>query len=277
MGGERLVPLEQVFDRGVEGARGMGDRHVHVVAVGQDDPQPAGVAGGTMLEDRRAVLVARVVHLQGIEDRLLEERRVVLARGGLDDLPEHDVSGVAVAEFLARLEVERLVLELGDQLLERDPHGQGLQEVRERRVVGDARGVGEQVVDRDLVPRLGRVGQVFLDLVLDVQLAPLLEDHDGHGRELLGDRPQAELGLGRVGHVMLQVGHAVALAEEDLAVASHQDRAAEMVALDPRGHVFLDPGRELVRIGRGGLGRRGWTEAETARTKAGRNPLGRRS
>jgi hypothetical protein len=47
----------------------------------------------------------------------------------------------------------------------------------------------------------------------------LLGEHqDGDGRELLRDRAQPQDVLGLQGHAQLEVGHAVCLAEDDLAV-----------------------------------------------------------
>ena len=114
-------------------------------------------------------------------------------------------------------------------------------------VAGDAAGVGQEVVDRHALPRLRRVVDVLADRILDLELAPLLEDEDRHRRELLGDRPQAELGLRRVGDLVLGVGEAVALAEEGLAVLRDEDRAAEVVHLDAGVHVLLEPGRHDPR------------------------------
>jgi len=60
-----------------------------------------------------------------------------------------------------------------------DADGERLQELGERRVIRDPRGVREQVMDRDLVPGGGGVRDVLLDLVLDVQLALLLGPDQG--------------------------------------------------------------------------------------------------
>ena len=81
--------------------------------------------------------------------------------------------------------------------------------------------------------------------ILERELPPLLEDHDGHRRELLGDRPEAELGLRRVRNLVLGVGQPVALAEEDRAVPGHEDRAVEVVDLDAGVHVLFELRRQF--------------------------------
>ena len=86
---------------------------------------------------------------------------------------------------------------------------QRLQEIGKAGVIGDARGVGQEVMDRDLIPGFRCVGQILLDVVSDRELASFLEDQDCHRGELLGDRAQAEFGVGGAGNVVLEVGHAI--------------------------------------------------------------------
>ena len=62
-------------------------------------------------------VVAGVVHFERVEDRFFHECRVGRPGRDFDDLAEHDVAGVAVLELLAGLEIERFVLEFGDQLV----------------------------------------------------------------------------------------------------------------------------------------------------------------
>ncbi len=55
------------------------------------------------------------------------------------------------------------------------------------------------VVDGDLLPGLGGIGQVLADGVLDLELASLFEQQDAGGGELLGQGAEAELHRGSVG------------------------------------------------------------------------------
>lgn len=133
-------------------------------------------------------------------------------------------------------------------------------------IAGGAGGVGEQVVDRHPVAGVGRiVGQVLRDRVVERQLAFLHQLEDERGGELLRDRPQAKLGVGRVGHVPLHVGHPVAFLEDHLPVGGHQGGAVE----EPVGMVGRQEPVDGPGIGRGGavLGQRG-AEREKQEQKA---------
>lgn len=84
-----------------------------------------------MLEDLSGTVVARVVHLKRVEDGFLQKRGIRLARNGFDDLSQQDITGITVVELLARLELERLVLEPGDKLRKGDTVGQSFEKIRE--------------------------------------------------------------------------------------------------------------------------------------------------
>ena len=96
----------------------------------------------------------------------------------------------------------------------------------------------------------GVVGEVLGDVVLDPQLAALLEQQDRRRRELLGDRAELEHHLGSHRPRELQVGHAVPLAEHDLAVLD-DDRGRPRLAGGEGG------GERLVGVGGEVHGRRG--------------------
>ncbi len=102
--------------------------------------------------------------------------------------------------------------------------------LRQPRVARDAGGMGEQVLDGDLLSVRGIVRQVLRDLVLDPQLPPLLKQQDGGGGELLGDRAQLEHHLRRYRSSELQVRHAKPLAQHGLAVFDDQSRGAWLSA-----------------------------------------------
>ena len=169
---ERLIPEVEVFDRGVHRAGRVGQRHVEVgrVVVARGRP---GVAGGALREQRGVAVVAGVLHAEGVEDALLQDLVVGLARHLLDDGAEEEVAGVVVVELRARLEFEVVAGELLDEV------GDGVrvaallgEEGGPPRVAGDAGGVVEELVDGDAPARvLAVVGQVVRELAVELDLA----------------------------------------------------------------------------------------------------------
>ena len=165
-------------------------------------------------------LVAGLGHAGGLQDELAEGRLVVFAGRLLDDGGEQAVARVRVLVALARGEEE-----LGG---ERAP---GVLLSGRRLVVGgaevrlEARGVGEQVLERD--PRLvrGHAVEEAGDGVARLQLPQLLEAQDRGGGERLGDRAEVEDGVGAHRDAAIAVGVAVALQEDGLA-ALHDREAA---------------------------------------------------
>lgn len=64
-----------------------------------------------------------------------------------------------------------------------------LEKVFAPRVIPDAGGVVEQMSDSDLVPAGGKVGQKPGEFIVDGEFVFFGQQHDRHGRELLGDGP----------------------------------------------------------------------------------------
>jgi hypothetical protein len=179
-----------------------------------------------------------VLHAERLEDPVLDEAAVRVVAHLLEDRTEQDVVRVAVRLLRSRLELQAVALEHGDQPFEL----QVLAHVRRPQLVHvlrDAGRVREQVLDRDLLPLRRVVGQELGDVVAQRQLALLLQHHDRHGGELLGERGDAEHHLGPDRQVELQVGHAVAFPEEHLSVLHHDDRGAG-------GGRLVNIGRDLV-------------------------------
>ena len=87
--------------------------------------------------------------------------------------------------------------------------------------------MGQQVMDGDVSPGSRAVLNLSADGSLDVQPALRLQHEDRHRRELLGDRTQAEPGLGRIGNAQLTIGGTISPAEKHLTVLSDQDGTAE--------------------------------------------------
>ena len=153
---------------------------------------------------------ARVAHPERREDRLAHECSVGLAGNALDDPAQDLIAGVAVRPFFARPETEGHVGELQDVV-----------------AIGDSGRVREEMVDRHAIPGRRRFGKIGLDRIGRFQLAPFLEQEDRGRGELLGQRADSELRHRRV-----------ALAEQNVAVARHQHRSAELLRAVRRHHPF---------------------------------------
>src|SRR5204863_2394461 len=108
------------------------------------------------------------------------------ARDPFDEMAEEQVPRVAVVPLLPRLKIERLVAEPRDDLRRRRGKGLQLPVFRKAGEVRNARRVRQQVGDADLVPSGGRIREVALHQVVQLQLAALFEEEDGGGGELLG-------------------------------------------------------------------------------------------
>jgi hypothetical protein len=110
----------------------------------------------------------------GGEDVLLEEVGVGLAGDFFEEVAEKDVAGVVVEELAAGLEVEGLVAEAGDELGWIGVLPLGGTVVGEGSEAGNAGGVGEEVIDGNVLPGQRGVGKVFADRVFDVELPVLM-------------------------------------------------------------------------------------------------------
>ena len=85
----------------------------------------------------------------------------------------------------------------------------------------------QQLEDRGRLPLRRGVGQMSLHAVVDLQLAPLLEQQDRGGGELFGQRTDPGFRRPRVGRVPLEVREAMALAQQHLAATGDEDLAHE--------------------------------------------------
>jgi len=179
------------------------------------------------------MIVPRVAHAQRFEDILLEKRLVGLAGDLLDKIAQDDVPGIRVAPALARVEFERFVPAHNVASFQRKTH---LGQQREHLAAGDrlldAGGVREQLPDGDFVA-LGVVRQILADGVIDAEPLPLVQDHDGHGGERLGEGDNAKLRLRRAGRALLQIGQAVALLVNHLAVLNDGHGGSRRRAASP--------------------------------------------
>ncbi len=169
-------------------------------------------------------------------DAGVDEGMELLAGYLFDDLPQQVVAGVVVDEDRARLARERTLPRRRHQFVERvlQP-GRGAPVARIHGEVGDAAGVGQQVLDRDLFPLARRVLQVARNRRVERDLAVVDQQHDGGGREQLGRRADAEHVFGPDRHAQFHVRHAVGLAQQRPAVLEHQRRHAGQLGLEAAG------------------------------------------
>ena len=215
---------------------------------------------GAPLDDIVLVAVRRARELEGPKDVLLQVLVVSLPRGLFDDHAEEIVTGVVVAILVTRREVERLVLEQVEQLLVSEIARRVVPEdLAETGVAFDARRVREQVVHGDSMPLCRVVGEELGQVVVEAQLATLYELHDRGGGELLGDRAEAIDGLRRRIDLVLEVGGAVALGDDDIASLLHADGVAHGLLVtdgvsDDRVDSGLESGPAQLAGGRYGGG-----------------------
>ena len=80
------------------------------------------------------------------------------------------------------------------------------------------------MADLDRLKNLGAIGDVVTDAIVNVEFTLLLQQQDGHSRELFGDAGDPEFGLWRIWDFLLTGGEAIALAQNHLTIACHQNR-----------------------------------------------------
>src|SRR5579864_7271323 len=78
----------------------------------------------------------------------------------------------------------------------------------------------------------GQLRQILSNIVVESQLAMLVEEQDGRSRELLGARRQLKDRLGRDGLLVLEMGPAVALLKNHLAMLEDEHGCSWRVGLD---------------------------------------------
>jgi len=91
------------------------------------------------------------------------------------------------------------------------------------RIVGNAAGVREQVMDGDPAPRRWGARDVFRDRIFNPEHSLFLKLKNRSGGELFRNRAQAKFGFGLVGYVEFDVGNAIPLREDDLAIFREED------------------------------------------------------
>ena len=222
-------------------------------------------------------------HLQRRQDAFGQERAQALAADDFDDAAE-DVGGAAVVPFRAGLAHQRQarddggVLGIGD-LAAAQPRllVQLLHQAVAGVVVGDARGVAQQILDRhrplqrhevelavvlDADLLVGKFRNELRDGIVEQEVAVLDQHHDADGDDRLGHREDAEDGVVR----HRRGGRRALLAERvepaDLAAArDHHGRAGQGslvdLALEGVRHALQADGRQPERFRLGLRQRRG--------------------
>ena len=187
--------------------------------------------------DNAAVILVEVGarHGQGAEDAVLAKLWKRFTRHSGDHFGGERIAAIGVEVARARNEVQLLLVKqqsqdlfLGDHVIQA-PAGQG----QRLPLVTDAARVLEQLAQGNRVFVIRQLRQVFVNLVLQRQLALLFEEHERHGRELFGHRCDVIDGLRRDGNIVLQIGQAVALLVHQLAVLDDGDRGARCAGLAP--------------------------------------------
>jgi len=194
----------------------------------------------------------------GTKTRFWQEIQQRLAGHLLGDHPGDDVVRVAVLPLRARVEVERLLGPAGRDLGGRDRlqhHGHDVVLRPEILVAGCHR---EDLANGD-VTRAREVGQPSDDFVIERELSFFGEEDQRGGGELLADRADRIAHLRRCRQLRLEVGNAVRVRVDDLAVADCGHRGAGRAGLGQDvGGGFVDAGPhvggELLRVQGGGEG-----------------------
>ena len=180
---------------------------------------------GSSGRGRQRVGVVDRNHLQRREDPLLQELEQRLAAHLLDDAPCNRVARVAVLVAGAWLVVERLVAPALDVRL----GGDGLQPVRDCVVLRTAilvpRRMRQELADGDFIGAR-EVGQVLRHLVVERQLAFLLQQQEARDEELLRDRTDLVAHRGVRELLRLEPCKPVGLRIDRAAVAHDGDRGA---------------------------------------------------
>ena len=111
-------------------------------------------------------------------------------------------------------------------------------------VIAHAGHVMQHLPDRNLVTIVGQIGQVFVHIRIEIDIATFGQDCHRHCRELLADGSGAKYRLRGNREVVLQVGEAVARLVDVGAFVNNAGRAARLVLANTRED-FIDRTTEL--------------------------------
>ena len=181
-------------------------------------------------------------HAEGGKNPIVEKRGERLSGHACHDHAEEDVAGVGVLEFRAGREIERvLACEETEHVIIVDLYR--LRIGNQVFVVPETGGVIQQIPDGDGLRGGGQLGQDLAHRLIVAQPAVMLEQHDRHRGELLGEGREPVIRFRRRRGAVREIGHAEGAAQQDAIVADHQDaRAGDEAAvvgeeIVDRGHI----------------------------------------
>ena len=248
-GMDRGIPFRQIDHRGNQPAVAGGALRLGEVFLVLEQARVQPVAGRAEGQQVVVAVDVGVAHVQAREYPRAQEIAVGLSADPVDDHPEHDVGGVAVVPTHARGEFRGQLHRQAHEFI-LGVFAPGIERLAGIVVVGDARGVGQQVAQGDFCPRRRGFGQMAADGVVERELAVLREQEHGHRDELLGQRGDLVDAFGQRGGAQLDVGQAVALGEDEFVVDRHRQRQArDALGAHLGAHVGVDVGLRRVGLG----------------------------
>ena len=164
-----------------------------------------------MIADREAAADRLVLIVSGdaqrLEDAALQEGEQRLARRLFRDQPGDDIACVGILPLRSRREIERLLCPAIDDRLRGNRLFHRFEGIILRPVILQARGMAEQLADRDAVAATDP-WQPLCHRVVHRQLALILQQQQRRGGELLGDGRDLIgcVGAGRGGVGLLAIG-----------------------------------------------------------------------
>ena len=235
-GAEVPVPACEVLHRGEEAG---GPDHGEVRDAEAIAARAAGRVGvGAVPDDRRVIVAERGLrHAERLEQARGSELAERPTRHALDDDREQRISGVAVEVAAARREMHgRLPREqvehvpLGDDV----PFPAPPRHLQQAPLIANPARVVREMTERDGLAEIGKLRHVAPDVVVPRDATVGDEQPHRQGRELLGHGCDVEDRRGRDRDVVLQVGIAVALREQNVAAPHDGHGAAGGAAPGPR-------------------------------------------
>ena len=98
----------------------------------------------------------------------------------------------------------------------------------------------DQVPDRNRPVVFRNLGQIRAEVVVEGELALFGQQRDAQGNELFGDRPGIEDRRGCDGHAVFEIGHAVTVFVDDLALVDDGEGTSGRVGLVPFSEEGID-------------------------------------
>ena len=114
--------------------------------------------------------------------------------------------------------------------------------IHQRFVIGQSRGVSEQMTNGDGAAVGGESGENFGEVPIIRKFAVVHEQHNGHGRKLFGKRGQAKIRTRADSVKGSEIAQAVAAGEDSPAVLSHEHGGARRFRIDQRRKDRLNSG-----------------------------------